>query len=788
MRDILLDKNEKGLGFKEACSKIKIIETEDMQNIIVSGKPYMSWARTDELAPKVAIVQLYQQGLAKQEDLAEIFKVHINTIYNYIATYRESGLNGLVSQIKGPKEAWKITPEIRSKILCTVLIDRVKEYSKIQGLLKKRWKGKVSIESIRQVLRENGFIEEKITTGTGIPLDLFEEEDNQRSFNFEYNSEGEVPFPATEKTELSDGCEKEKTGSAENKVSTKTEMQSRYSRAERKYLDDLECGEYNAYAGGLLFNALLEKYNYLPTIKREIDNSEGNEYTLGQLCLTLFHYDLSGFSSIRNYGYAYSEEFGLLLGRSSSPSRYTLQRFMGAVKEEKKGEKLMEEFGKEYLRTGLVKWGALYIDGHFQPYYGIAAIPMGYHGVLQKPLKGNYNFISADEQFNPWLFLIRSADEDLLEIIPELIVRAKKLGKEVGLLDEKIKELTVIFDREGFSSELFRTLSDKEDPAKEPGADAVKFISWAKNVEKYLQDLSEEEFKNEVDINYEIQKAEKIKYFEIPDGRTMKKYGEIRAIVIQSGGKDKRAMIYTNDKERKAEEIIGLMCRRWGEENLIKSLKLEHYLDYYPGKGLFEAEEKPEVVMVDNPEVLELKKEKAFVTSKLNELKVKFADEVLKQNKKKQSIEEKVQELKLSLLADLTGLESRITLLKQKISELPIEVRYEETHNGKKLFILDYEKKRFLDGIKIFVYHMQKQMISFLSKYYAHPKDIHSVLEMIIQRGAYVRLINGTLVVRLKRFMNKDIDFAARHLCEEVNNLKPKTLDKYCFPIHFEVE
>jgi len=72
----------------------------------------------------------------------------------------------------------------------------------------------------------------------------------------------------------------------------------------------------------------------------------------------------------------------------------------------------------------------------------------------------------------------------------------------------------------------------------------------------------------------------------------MKKYGKIRAIVIQSGSKDKRAMIYTNDIERKAEEIIGLMCWRWGEENLIKSLKLEHYLDYYPGKGLAEENDK----------------------------------------------------------------------------------------------------------------------------------------------------------------------------------------------------
>jgi len=778
-----MDKNGNGLEFRKDYSKIKIIETEKGKVLLIMNKPYMLWDKMDEVVPKFAMVQLYEQGIATQEELSEIFQVHVKSVYNYITAYKEFGIKGLVEQIKGPKDAWKITPEIRSKILCTVMIDRVREYAKIQEFLKRRYGQDVSIESIRQVLKENGFVEERITMGAVEVSDLFDGEDNQMRFNFKYKSEEKV-MSTTEKAELIDTSAKEK----ENKDNIKTEVQTRYSRAERKYLDDLERGEYNAYAGGLLFNVLLEKYNYISTIKRVINFQTENNCVLRQLCLTVFHYDLFGFNSMRNYGYAYSEEFGLLMGRSNSPSRFTLQRFLRAVKEEKKGEQLIEELDKEYLRSGLVKWGAIYIDSHFQPYYGVARIPMGWHGVQQKPLKGNYNFMSVDEKFNPWLFLIRSADEDLLEIIPEIIERAKKIGKETGMSDDEINKLTVIFDREGYCAELFRILSDKEDPLKDSGKDAVKFISWAKNVEKYLQGLTEEEFKNEVEIKYEIQKAKKIKYFEIPDGRIMKKYGKIRAIVIQSGSKDKRAMIYTNDKERKAEEIINLICRRWGEENLIKALMYKHYLDYYPGKGLFEAEEKDETVLVDNPEVLELKKEKASLVGKLNELKVKFADEVLKQNKKKQSIEEKVQELKLSILADIVGLESQITLLQQKITAMPAKVRYEEAHNGEKLFVLDYEKKRFLDGIKVFVYHMQKKMISYLSKYYDDPKDIHSVLEMIVQRGAYVKLINGNLVVRLKRFMNKDIDFAARHLCEDINQMKPKTLDKYCFPIHFEVE
>ena len=62
------------------------------------------------------------------------------------------------------------------------------------------------------------------------------------------------------------------------------------------------------------------------------------------------------------------------------------------------------------------------------PYYGMHPIRKGWHGVKQMPMKGSYNFLAVDEQFTPWLFLIRSWAEDLLQKIPELIEKAKKIG------------------------------------------------------------------------------------------------------------------------------------------------------------------------------------------------------------------------------------------------------------------------------------------------------------------------------------------------------------------------
>ncbi len=127
-----MENNEKYLDLGQESEKIKIIETEKEKKVLVMGKLYMSWQKTDEVAPKVAITQLYEAGLAKQEDLAKIFNTHINSVYNYITAYKENGIKGLIEQAKGPKDPWKVTPEIRGQILFSVLKEGEKEYKKIQ--------------------------------------------------------------------------------------------------------------------------------------------------------------------------------------------------------------------------------------------------------------------------------------------------------------------------------------------------------------------------------------------------------------------------------------------------------------------------------------------------------------------------------------------------------------------------------------------------------------------------------------------------------------------------------
>lgn len=761
---------------------IKVVEGEGITRVLVKGQPYMSWPPEDEGCLRMAIVQLYDCGLGTQEELAEAFGRHVISVQRYIRDFARDGMRGLVSGRSGPKGSWKITPELRGKILLIVLREGIWKLEGIQQRLAEAWQEVVSVPSIQQVLEENGLGEEKVRgiDREGVQGELFRgEEDRQMLLGLESTGEeaGEEEGGSGESEALS-GIERDNVLEGDAGAWTMGYRRD-YSPAQRIYLDQLEQGDYNAYAGGLLLAPLLARSNFLPTLSSVIGIPTCEGYSLEELGLTFFYLDVFGFRSLEDFKRAYREEFGVLMGRSQSPSLFTLRRFLHKVRKLGKGEELIDEFALGYLKSGLAEWGVMYIDGHFMPYYGMHPISKGWHGVRQIPMKGSYNFLVVDEQFTPWLFLIRSASEDLLQKIPELIEKAKRIGEKAGVSSNRLDHLIVLFDREGYSAELYRYLEGKD---RGEGKRRALFISWAKYADKWVNDLAEEQFSQVMRVSYQIQEAEEIQYLETE--RSMNKYGTIRAVVIQSGTKKRRSAIYTNGgkEEIGAERIVQLICSRWGEENAIKELLHKHLINYTPGYVTEELDEQP---LVDNPQVRELKKKRAGWVSDLNHLKIELADQVLKRPTSRNKSAPRSQE---EILESIAVTESAILLTDQELDRLPRKIRFDEVHDGEKLLRLNHEKKRFLDCIKVQAYNLRARMCRLLLRHYDRQKELLPALSMIVERGGYLKLEGGCFQVTLRRFKDREIDYAARHLCEDLNSMRPITLDGFQFPLRYRVQ
>ena len=105
------------LGERKDGNSIRVIEGVDRTHVLARGQVFMSWAAGDEGARRLAIVQLYENGMGTQEQLAEAFGVHVNSVQKYITGFALEGSGCLVSQRRGPRSGWKLTPRARSRIL-----------------------------------------------------------------------------------------------------------------------------------------------------------------------------------------------------------------------------------------------------------------------------------------------------------------------------------------------------------------------------------------------------------------------------------------------------------------------------------------------------------------------------------------------------------------------------------------------------------------------------------------------------------------------------------------------
>ena len=150
--------NENFAGWHPEKS-VNVATCDGRTRVRVKGQPYMSWQAGDEDCVRMAIVQLYDCGLGTQEELAQAFGRHVNSVRKYIREFAGGGMRGLMAERSGPKGHWKITAGLRGKILLVVLREGIWNLEGIAQRLAEAWHERVSLPSIQQVLEESGLRE-----------------------------------------------------------------------------------------------------------------------------------------------------------------------------------------------------------------------------------------------------------------------------------------------------------------------------------------------------------------------------------------------------------------------------------------------------------------------------------------------------------------------------------------------------------------------------------------------------------------------------------------------------
>lgn len=231
------------------------------------------------------------------------------------------------------------------------------------------------------------------------------------------------------------------------------------------------------------------------------------------------------------------------------------------------------------------------------------------------------------------------------------------------------------------------------------------------------------------------------------------------------------------------------MINRWGQENFLKLMKKDYYIDYHPGYDTKEIESAP---LIKNPEYDKISKTIKKINTLIMKATAQLGHKTQRSRLKHQTLS-RLEEKNQGLINKIHSLKAEKKRWMKKRKDVPKKISLKEAYLHQNLKELDLEKKAILDSVKITAYNLQRYLMQFINRSTKSdndhpPVNTYDIIKQITNRGAKLKLNYNTLYVTIGYFNDNQIQKIAKKLCEYLNTLNPVTYDKFTFKIKYRIE
>jgi transposase len=442
------------------------------------------------------------------------------------------------------------------------------------------------------------------------------------------------------------------------------------------------------------------------------------------------------------------QSLGRLLGLDRAPEVKTLRRKMAALAARGQGKELMRALAEHHVEAHEEVVGVLYVDGHVKEYSGQAPLSKAYNTRRRLPAPGETATWVNDLQGDP-LFVVPSPMNAGLSktLLPVLSEVRELLGTE--------RELTVVFDRGGWSTRLFHQLMTAgfhlityrrgHDPRIAPS----EFVTRT-----FVADGHRHE--------YAVHDQRRVRL-----GRTGERHGAqyvwMRQVTRLRDG-NRQTPVITDRQDLAPEHVLYLMFNRWRQENFFKYLRDEFALDAlveYGAEPVDAGSDRP------NPEIRELDKEISREWAALADAQ-QVLGIALEDNEERQR--PTVRGFKIAHAELLRGIEKsrqRIARLEARKATLPKRV---PAHG---VMRLKRERKIIADAIKMIAYRLESDLARRLSAHYARSEqEGRTLLHTVFQAPGDIAVTDGELRITLAPLSSPHRTRAIAALCQDLTKLR----------------
>jgi hypothetical protein len=485
-------------------------------------------------------------------------------------------------------------------------------------------------------------------------------------------------------------------------------------------------------------------------------------YGLRSVFVLLALMALARVASLEQLRYVPAGEWGNLLGLDRIPEVRTLRE---------KLKVLCAESGRAARWNGLLaeewidqhqqeKQGlAFYVDGHVRVYHGdLSKLPRHYVPRERFYLRATVDYWVNALDGQPFFYVNKEVDHGLVQalrcdILPWLREHAHISAEHQARMDadERVPRFTVIFDREGYSPDLFLELH-KERIA------ALTYHRYPK------EDWPVVEFETKTVHLWSGERVQmKLAEREVHVGnRPGLMVREIRKLAADGH----QVSIVTTNRLGDAATQAAALVARWSQENFFKYMHQHFGLDALVQYG---TEEIPATVTVLNPAWRELNRQVRQLHSERKRYQQQRERTALPQPLSA-SLVQRYEQQQGQLLEKLQHLDQSLEILKKQRKAIPQHIPVKDLPEQDRFTRLRTERKQFLDTIKMIAYRAETAMAATLREKMARFDDARALLRQICTTEVDLipNIAGKILNVRLHHMTQAAHDAAVRYLCEEL--------------------
>ena len=388
-------------------------------------------------------------------------------------------------------------------------------------------------------------------------------------------------------------------------------------------------------------------------------------------------------------------EWGAILGLDRCPEAKTLRR---KIKLLSGAEHTVRAWQSELARTWAsahdADWATLAVDGHVKVYTGRnGRLPKHFVARQKLCLPASVSYWINALGGTPLLCLHQALDPKLVkaikqEVVPQLV--------ELGVVPESAPDLTqpqagapaltLVFDREGWSPDLFQWLARR----------GIACITWHKNFKG--DDWPAQEF-CALEVPLHAPAGTSTTTVELAEQPIVLRNGLTVRQIRRRLANGRQVPVITTHPQMPVEQVAGAMFSRWSQENFFKYLREQFNLDALPSHGLEPLDPEAQVV---NPVRRTLEKTIRRVRSRLATARNRLAEALQAEHRDRAT----------RLAADAQTLVAELDQLKQQRADTPTHVRAGELPEQDKLDALPVGGRLFMDVVRMIAYRAETRMMA----------------------------------------------------------------------------